>query len=60
MSAPIIVALNREYAEQVWRHIAGEVYLDRDVDQLLEAMIAAAVTKMESLRKLQSETELPI
>jgi hypothetical protein len=45
MAAPIIVALDREYAEQVWRHLNGDIYLDQDVDLLLDAMKAAAVAK---------------
>ena len=55
MAAPIVVVLNREYAEQVWRHLRGEVYLDDDVDRLLGAMEAAAVVKLDDQRTVQAD-----
>lgn len=42
--APVVVALTRDYAEQVAYHLYGDVYLDRDVDTVQGALHAAAVT----------------
>ena len=55
MAAPVVVVLNRPYAEQVARHLYGDVYTDLEIDQLLDAMQAAAVTKAENLHDLQTD-----
>lgn len=55
MAAPVIVVLNRDYAEDVCRHLHGDVYLDSDVDRLLEAMHAATVVRAAALRDTQTD-----